>query len=79
MSHINHVHHTLVTPWGEWSIPEDLLLLEKNAPKIHLGDGDNVRLVPYPYTKAGKTYYARERELLRAIDIIESAGIKRVR
>jgi hypothetical protein len=69
----------LVTNWGSWPCPPDLIKLHDAAPKRMLFYENYwawpcCREIPDESTTAGKAYYARERELVKAIDIVEATG-----
>ena len=64
----------LTTDWGVWPCPTDLIALYDKAPKA----GAGCYQIVDRRTKAGKAYYAREREWVKAIDLIEASGTLRV-
>lgn len=73
----------LVSVWGEWRAPEDLMELFDSSPKITMhyinDDGEKYsKEMPDQTSVVGSKYYARERELLWAIEIIESSGTMRI-
>lgn len=70
----------LSTAWGDWPCPPDLIKLRDAAPKRMLfyesywECEEGYREVPDESTTAGSAYYARERELVKAIATIEATG-----
>lgn len=75
--------HMLMTDWGVWPAPSDLVALYDAAPKraFVVTDLDCAlcgqmwtEWRPDVRTEAGRAFYTRERELIRAIDTVCAAG-----
>lgn len=73
----------LVTDYGDWPCPAELMTLHEKARRAGIefwrdpwdpGLSDAALCVPSQRTPEGKAYYAREREYVKAIDLIESTG-----
>ena len=69
--------NVLVTDWGEFNCPPDLEKLWDAAPKVvqeYINeDGEpSQRIIPDRTTAAGSAFYAREREILSAVNVIYS-------
>jgi len=65
----------LVTDWGEYPAPPDLITLRKECPMELIGEGTlSERMIPLRNNKATKVYYDRLKQLCDAITTIESTG-----
>lgn len=74
--------NVLVSEWGEFNCPPDLVKLHDKAPKRTVEyefEGEtHSRTEPDPTTPGGSAYCARERELLNAISLIFATGTMEV-
>lgn len=73
----------LCTDYGDWPCPAELMALHEKARLAGIefrrsawepGLGEAALCIPSRDTPEGKAYYAREREYVKAIDLIESTG-----